>query len=98
VQGCSCSKAVVSMQVQDRDTGKLMDETVPSYLRSVYRMMYQNPIGRRLIKVRLTVMRRSSSASVSNGSPRLLCYAYVWLLFSSQPRRRCCVARPHVTD
>jgi len=60
--GCH-SRAVVSMQVQDRETGKLMDETVPSYLRSIYRLMYQNPVGRQLIKfpVTTTLLRRATA-------------------------------------
>lgn len=41
---------------------------VPSYLRSIYRMMYQNPVGRKLIKVthsntRIGGCRRGKSAS-----------------------------------
>lgn len=60
--GCCYSK-VVSLQVKDRETGKLLDETVPQYLRNVYRAMYQNPIGRQLIKIPLTTsLLRSSTA------------------------------------
>ena len=63
VQGCCHSSAVVSMRVQDRATGDLIDETIPSYLRSVYRLMYQNPLGRRLIKFPVTTsLLRSATA------------------------------------
>lgn len=63
MQGCCHSSAVVSMRVQDRVTGDLIDETIPSYLRSVYRLMYQNPLGRRLIKFPVTTsLLRSATA------------------------------------
>lgn len=61
--GCCHSKAVVSMRVQERHSGRMIDETIPSYLRSVYRVMYQNPVGRKLIKFPVTtaILRRATA-------------------------------------
>jgi len=59
----TCKRPVRSLQVLDRETGKLVDEHVPAYLKAVYQAMYSNRVGRKAIKLRCTnsLLRRSTA-------------------------------------
>jgi len=53
------------LRLKDRQTGEIIEETVPRYLKAVYKAMYETRVGRRITQVECTnqILKRSTAVT-----------------------------------